>query len=586
MKKIVGYGHGHDPVESVQSMESVQSIILNHGSGSTSYQTLYEGFSYWSRPSGEGITNKEVVAYVDTPFAWVGASNPCVSVVTETVNNEEKIKIDGHLLEGFKKAALNEKNKKALILPVSFEYALAARELGYFVVQIGLEPWFRLDSGRQRGDYFRLLPMAKKLSEAGAHVSSFVPEELSPQDRSKIDLITQQWLASRKSLPLGFLNRVETWTLSNKKKYFRLTLADEVEGYLAAIPIPARQAWYLVDLIRKPHSPTGTTELLIIEAMEILRQSGAKEVTLGMSPLVKVSSEENKFHPQLYRIFDLIYSKLSVFYGFKSLYMYKEKFHPDFWEPQYLIVLQKNFDFKLLYSLWTALYPEGTLLTLVRSLKHYLNRYSPTVVLHQIVQPNTLLKMNDESITWRKSLKFLPAVGVLSLFLILFFVSPQPINELSQRFNLPKSYSGQFIWDQGIVKGLFLTVLASFRHTSPSHLLFNLFTLIFFGGLLELIVGTPIFLGIYAAGTLFSNLLTTLFLWPFVGITSERDMGASLGIFACFGALLMLTKNRMVFTLLTVAGVILFSWSQSTWLQLNHLIAMALGAIVLRRCVY
>jgi hypothetical protein len=56
--------------------EKAAEHIRCHGINSTSFQTLYPGYRYFMIVI-EGETG--IIAYVDTPTAWIGASEPVVS---------------------------------------------------------------------------------------------------------------------------------------------------------------------------------------------------------------------------------------------------------------------------------------------------------------------------------------------------------------------------------------------------------------------------------------------------------------------------------------------------------------------------
>ena len=53
-------------------------------------------------------------------------------------------------------------------------------------------------------------------------------------------------------------------------------------GFLTASPMPARDASYLEDVQRVANAPRGTTDLLVVSAMEHLKQQGVRCTTLGL----------------------------------------------------------------------------------------------------------------------------------------------------------------------------------------------------------------------------------------------------------------------------------------------------------------
>jgi phosphatidylglycerol lysyltransferase len=54
---------------------------------------------------------------------------------------------------------------------------------------------------------------------------------------------------------------------------------------VSAVPVYARRAWLVEDLLRLPGSPNGTAEALIDAVMREAAGRGAVMVTLGLAPL-------------------------------------------------------------------------------------------------------------------------------------------------------------------------------------------------------------------------------------------------------------------------------------------------------------
>ena len=84
------------------------------------------------------------------------------------------------------------------------------------------------------------------------------------------------------------------------------------------------------------------------------------------------------------------------------------------------------------------------------------------------------------------------------------------------------------------------TLLTSmFLHGSPAHLLFNMYALFIFGGLIEQRIGTSRFLGVYLFAGLFAGVLYSVF-------SSVPALGASGAIMAVLGLAIMLLPDLQV----------------------------------------
>lgn len=124
------------------------------------------------------------------------------------------------------------------------------------------------------------------------------------------------------------------------KRFFTARDAEgRLVGLLAASPIPARDGWYLEDVLRQPDAPPGTTNLLIVAAFRILGEEGAGVATLGTCPLatdgeVNIRAGGHRLVESALRI---TATRLGSFYNFAGVRSFKAKFVPSWWESEYAI---------------------------------------------------------------------------------------------------------------------------------------------------------------------------------------------------------------------------------------------------------
>ena len=549
-------------------MNAPENKILNsvfqYGQSSTSFLTTYPGLKYFEYTNGEQIV---LIAYVDTAFVWVGASDP--------IGPEDLWSASVQAF--FKEAKKNRKS--ALLLPVSRKLALEARSLKLTTFQIGKEPWFQLVK-------FQEPKIAKQLQGKGAEVEVFEPTRLSAKERLELESITEDWLESRKSASLDFLNQVKPWLHMQYKRYFRVIYNGRQLGYLSAIPIPEMNAWYLIDLIRTPTAPLGTTELLISAAVSTLLKEGASFMTLGMAPLAKVEADERAIAPKLYGYFDFVFEKMSFFYNFKSLYQYKEKLKPTSWRPLYLITSERSFGIRSTLGLFQAIFPEGLLKTGFITASKIIKRMIRTPQLDRFLSRQIVIRSHPSS--WLEL--FMRMKITLAIFItnLLFFIASttddfklRPTAEKRFNFNINRFLTHGM--DDEDVRAL---ILHPFLHWNLLHIVFNLTLLLFLVGYLEVIAGSALIFITYILGIFFSNPLTSILIEPILRLIHpslvdqfihEVDLGCSLGVFAALGALIHFIQYPRVFVSILVSGTIVVSVMNSSILGLNHLIALAIG---------
>jgi phosphatidylglycerol lysyltransferase len=140
---------------------------------------------------------------------------------------------------------------------------------------------------------------------------------------------------------MSFIVYMDPFSFSEQRRYFLAELSKQAEdpvpvGFLALVPIYARDGWFLEDLVRAPGAPNGTAEALIDTAMRAIAEDGASYATLGLSPLKDTGSSRYGQPLWARAIFALSRRTLDPLYSFAGLAAFKSKFRPDGWEEVYL----------------------------------------------------------------------------------------------------------------------------------------------------------------------------------------------------------------------------------------------------------
>jgi phosphatidylglycerol lysyltransferase len=288
------------------------ALLKRHGWNATSFQTLEQGTRYFFH--GEG-TAEGCVAYVETRRAWVAAGPP--------IAPSDELRASA---EAFTRAAA-QAGRRACFFAVEARFLLATELCG---LRIGEQPVW--EPGRWAGSLASSRSLREQLRRArakGVRTRVVDPTEIrgesEPLHRKAVELIAR-WLSSRTMPPMGFLVTVEPFSFSDERVYFVAERNDRLVGFLAAVPVYARDGWLLEDLIRDPDAPNGVAESLVDEAMRALAARGALYVTLGLSPLFG----------QVTRWLRLLRRAGAGLYDFRGIHAFKAKLRPLHWEPIYL----------------------------------------------------------------------------------------------------------------------------------------------------------------------------------------------------------------------------------------------------------
>jgi lysylphosphatidylglycerol synthetase-like protein (DUF2156 family) len=126
----------------------------------------------------------------------------------------------------------------------------------------------------------------------------------------------------------------------SKKLFVARDQNNRMIGLLSASPIPARNGWYLEDVLRAEGCPAGTSDLLVVETLNHLKTEGAQLATLGTAPLANEGEDKltNVENPMIELALKTLSRRFSTFYSFEGLRTFKAKFVPSWWECEYVLV--------------------------------------------------------------------------------------------------------------------------------------------------------------------------------------------------------------------------------------------------------
>ena len=272
-------------------------------------------------------TNGAII-YQDYGFVWLASCEPLCS-------DEDT----ADLAERFRQEA-RSKNRLVAFVPTSEKFAEHCADSDFSAVKIGASPYFDLQKWNPCGD--KAKNMRSSINQAkreGIRVEAFAGADC--EIRLEIKSLCRKWLYARRSqTEFGWLFRLAPFLYEDRKRYFAARTANgNLVGLLAASPIPARNGWYLEDVLRFPDAPYGTADILVREALQFCREEGAELATLGSVPLSRKGTDKfgNNKHFFSEKLMNTLPQNLKRFYNFQGLEKFKAKFVPTFWESEYLL---------------------------------------------------------------------------------------------------------------------------------------------------------------------------------------------------------------------------------------------------------
>ena len=292
------------PITAHDDRSRALELLRRHGFDVTSFQLLAPGYRYFFDEDG-------FVAYVDTGSAWVAGGGPVASHARRPV-----------LAKAFAAAAARHR-RRASFFAVG---ELFCDRTSLPRIRVGEQPywdpsrWSEVLAANASLRYQVRRALAKHVVVRRVPAAEIA--DTASTTRRGIEALARAWLDARPLAPMGFLVELAPFALPEERLYLVAEAAGVVVGFLAAVPIYARDGWLVENLLRVHDAPNGTAELLVDGAMRIAAESGSRMLTLGLAPLAGPL-------PRRLRIARAFSTPL---YYFRGLHAFKSRLRPHGWE--------------------------------------------------------------------------------------------------------------------------------------------------------------------------------------------------------------------------------------------------------------
>ncbi len=288
------------------------AAVRRHGWNASSFQIVAPGFRYWF----DDGTDDACVAFADTGGAWVVAGAPIAA-------DDQLATVTRRFLE-----AARANGRRVCFFGVEPRFCAAAAPMRS--LQVGEQPvWDPRTWTATLGTSKSLREQLRRARAKSVKVRVPTRDEIADREspvRRAIAALIARWLDSRAMAPMGFLVDLAPFEFAHERRYYVAERDGRLVGFLAAVPVFARNGWFFEDLLRDPNAPNGTAELLVDAAMNEAAAGGAEYVTLGLAPLAgEISPWLRKARDWSARLYD-----------FRGVHGFKSKLRPNAWDPIYL----------------------------------------------------------------------------------------------------------------------------------------------------------------------------------------------------------------------------------------------------------
>jgi phosphatidylglycerol lysyltransferase len=325
-----------------------RALVLAHGWNATAYQILNPGIRHWYAARGDAV-----IGYVVQAGVRVVAGGPvCAAERVDDVVREfgEDARSCGERVCYFGAGSRLERR----LVPTG-QWSAAT---------LGAQPSW--DPASWAGIVARRASLRAQLNRArnkGVRIEEW--DARRGETSEPLRRCLTEWLEGRGLPALHFLVEPQTLDRLDDRRLFVATRGGKVVAFLLASPVPARSGWLVEQIIRGRNAPNGTAELLLDAAMRWAHHSGARYLTLGLSPLSRHSRFDRRRMPAWLRLtLRLVRAHGRRFYDFEGLDRFKAKFEPDEWEEIVALADAPRFPPRVLWAI-AAAFSQGSPLVLV-----------------------------------------------------------------------------------------------------------------------------------------------------------------------------------------------------------------------------
>lgn len=219
----------------------------------------------------------------------------------------------------------------------------------------------------QFGEELYIDPQNDPRERQGTHASLIrrkvrhaIHEETVVKEHAAGDLSLEQsmlqtarsWLQARKG-PQIHISRVRLFEDTHGKRWFYAMQRGRMVGMIVLNHLQARNGWLINHLMITPDAPHGTSELLVISALEALKREGCTYATFGAVPEMRLGeiSGLSKMSTWMTR---LIYRTAYHVFHLKGHKMFWGKFFPETL-PSYLLFSRPQIGYQEIRALMEAM---------------------------------------------------------------------------------------------------------------------------------------------------------------------------------------------------------------------------------------
>lgn len=306
-------------IASEEDQNRARDLVVRYGRDPSDPFTLLEDKRYLFDPSGEGF-----IAYSSWRNIAVALADP--------VGPENK---RGEMIAEFVRFC-RKQDWVPLFYATGSDTRALYEEAGLVTFKVGEDARLPLADFHTQGGKFQNLRTArnKARKEGLSYLWYDANTAPNPEIETQLKEISDAWLASKQGGEMTFdLGAFSIDSLRADGAAIALHPDGKVECFATWLPY-AGGTGRTLDLMRGKNTVSGIMDFLILESIDHFKGLGVTEVSLGNAPLANTVEDPAQMSREERRV-KLLYDRFNRFYGYKSLFDFKRKYHPA-WKGRYL----------------------------------------------------------------------------------------------------------------------------------------------------------------------------------------------------------------------------------------------------------
>ncbi|MCX7713793.1 MAG: phosphatidylglycerol lysyltransferase domain-containing protein [Chthoniobacterales bacterium] len=252
---------------------------------------------------------------------------------------------------------------------VAAERRQVYEELGLVTWKIAEDARIRVEGFELKGGKFQNLRTAcNRALREGYRVVWYEPEgeggRIDEGLERQMQEISDGWLAKKHIAEMGFdVGRFDLRQIRRVGASVVVSPEGEVVAFATWLPYgweggenPKGRA---LDLMRSKPDVKNIMDFLIVQTIDHFRSQGVEEISLGNAPLANVEEDLSGFRREE-RAVRFLFENFNTFYGYKSLFYFKQKYQPS-WKGRY-VAYRPGLNLLLMATALVAVhFPDGVL---------------------------------------------------------------------------------------------------------------------------------------------------------------------------------------------------------------------------------